>query len=130
MKLSDLEPSFRKIVIKIETWKTRSEEGVEGEATGPRYYLHRVDTMEKADGIWFLCPLCFKNNGGNVGTHSVSCWRPRVDQSEHLTGPGRWELVGSNFDNLSLVGATTSSVQLNGGCNAHFTITNGEVIWH
>lgn len=129
MKISELEPSFLKLVVKVETWKTRSEDGVEGEATGDRHYYHKVETVEEADGVGFLCPLCFKNNGGNVGTHLVMCWRPKMPLDIGLTGPGRWELVGSNFDNLSLV-AGSSSVQLQGGCNAHFTITNGEVIWH
>ena len=130
MKLTDLEPSLKKIVVKEDTWTRRKEDGSDEQVTGPRYYFHEVETIAEADGIWFLCPKCFRDNGNsNVGTHCVSCWRPRVEQSEHLTGPGRWELVGNNFNDLSLV-ANPTSVQLEGGCNAHFTVSNGEIIWN
>lgn len=106
--LRDLEPTFVKII-----------------EPGRRY---RVDvSIDEADGVQFLCPLCYETNGGPVGTHGVLCWRPRVPLSE-FPGPGRWEFTGTGFDNLSLV-AGSSSVLLggNGGCHAHFHVTNGRV---
>lgn len=107
MKLVDLEPEFLKYV------------ELNGEK---RYHLRGVNRKE-ATGIIFLCPTCFENNKGPVGTHSIICWSPVVP-SYVDPKPGRWNLVGEDFNNLSLV-AGSSSVQLNGGCNAHFFIKEG-----
>lgn len=106
MKLADLEARF----IKIEDERTH------------RY----VDTLPEADGVMFLCPTCFAANGGSVGTHSMICWRPRVGQ-EHSPRPGRWEFEGSGLADLTLV-AGSSSVLLNGGCNAHFFVRSGAIV--
>lgn len=106
MKLTDLEPEFLKVIDE----KTRQT----------------VDTIEEADGIDFLCPKCFKDNGGNVGTHHVLCWKPQVPQTVSPK-PGRWNMLGKGFDDLTLK-AGSSSVVLNGGCCAHFFIREGEII--
>jgi len=90
----------------------------------PNHYRYDVDRAE-ANGIMFLCPLCFAKNGGPVGTHRVLCWDPSVPQTMSPT-PGRWNLVGESFDDLSLV-AGSSSVKLEKGCQWHGYITNGEV---
>jgi hypothetical protein len=80
-----------------------------------------------ADGLLFLCPVCFKTNAGPIGTHSIICWRPRIPQTIGPT-PGRWEMLGTGFDDLTLR-AGSSSVFLQGpGCGAHFFITNGEIV--
>ena len=86
---------------------------------------HVPSSLEEADGISFLCPKCFAENGGTKGTHQVLCWRPRVPL-DVSPKPGRWEFQGTGYDDLSLV-AGSSSVALRGGCNAHFVIQNGEV---
>lgn len=83
-------------------------------------------SLQESDGIMFLCPKCFKANSGPIGTHRVICNRPRVPQSEHRVGPGRWEFTGSGFDDLTLV-AGSSSILLQGGCGAHFFIRNGAI---
>lgn len=90
-------------------------------------HYHYVDTIDKADGVIFLCPVCFLNNHrSNVGVHSVICWNPSVPQSTSPT-PGRWNLVGSGLRDLSLV-AGSSSVLLTGpGCGAHFHVKDGMV---
>lgn len=94
------------------------------------HHWSHVDSIEEADGLLFLCPECFNRNGGPVGTHSFICWRPRVPQTTS-PNPGRWELTGSGYADLSLRGGPWSegkrSVLLQGGCNAHFNITSGEV---
>lgn len=87
-----------------------------------RSFLH-VDNIGEADGVVFLCPKCFEQKGGPKGTHSVICWSPKVSQ-EVGPKPGRWEMHGSGLDDLTLV-AGSSSVQLNGGCDAHFFVRNG-----
>lgn len=99
---------------------------------GQHVYRH-VDAIDAADGVMFLCPTCFARNAadrgdGALGTHSVICWRPRIAQEETVSGPGRWELVGTSYGDLSLVGQPSSSVLLQGGCNAHFFIRDGEVV--
>ena len=87
--------------------------------------VHEPCALADCDGIMFLCPKCFAENGGPRGTHVVICWRPRVPPDVDPK-PGRWEIVGSSFDDLSLV-AGSSSVLLRGGCNAHFFIEKGAV---
>lgn len=105
MKLSELEPTFLK-------------------STGD--LTHRqIDDIKEADGIMFLCPVCFAKNNGPVGTHSIICWQPHVPQDIHPK-PGRWKLVGTGYHDLSLV-AGSSSIALTGGCNAHFFIRNGNI---
>jgi hypothetical protein len=81
--------------------------------------------IAEADGVLFLCPTCFRANGGRVGTHSVLCWRPHVPQDRSPT-PGRWELVGTGLGNLSL-SAGSSSIHLQSGCGAHFFVRDGEI---
>ena len=109
MKLRDLEPKLLRI-------------------TDERTYYHGDDvTVAAADGVEFLCPRCFETNGGPVGTHAIICWRPNVPQTFYPV-PGRWELVGTNYDDLTLEGEKSSSVLLDGpGCGAHFFVRNGEV---
>lgn len=106
MKLTELEPTF--LVI---------EE--------PEKCYRRVDEIVGADGVMFLCPKCFAENGGSVGTHQIQCWAPHVPLTES-PGPGRWELVGTGYANLTLR-AGSSSILLTDGCRWHGLVTNGEV---
>lgn len=109
MKLTDLDAKF----LKLESERVHAF----------------VEDIKDADGVRFLCPVCFINNGNtSEGTHMMECWRPHVPQSNSLSGPGRWEFVGSGLDDLTLV-AGSSSILINGGCNAHFWIRNGEIIF-
>jgi len=117
VRLTDLEPQFIAL--------DRNE-------AGRRIYRH-VDSIDAADGLLFLCPTCFEINlrdrgDGTIGTHAIICWRPRIAPEEAVSGPGRWELVGTGYADLSLVGQPSSSVLLQGGCNAHFFVQNGEIV--
>ena len=97
---------------------------------------HEEPTIESADGILFVCPLCwlaFKpqahgKDGPQIvrGVHSVLCWRPRVPAGID-PGPGRWELQGTGIGDVTLV-AGSSSIQLQGGCNWHGYVRNGECV--
>jgi hypothetical protein len=109
VRLTELEPQFAKII-------------------EPNRLYRMVDAVGEADGIQFVCPECFRKLGKREGAHSIICWRPQVPLTEHI-GPGRWELSGTNFDNLTLTGVPTSSVKLDGpgGCKAHFHVVNGEI---
>lgn len=106
MHLLDLDPHFLKIIDE----KTYRYEGV---------------AIEEAQGIQFVCPACFKTNGNTeVGTHSVICWFANQGVPPELEPkPGRWARKGTGYSDLSL----GPSVQLVGGCNAHFHVTNGEI---
>lgn len=85
-----------------------------------------VDAMDGADGVEFLCPVCFAKNGGRVGTHTIICWRPNVPQTVS-PAPGRWDWEGTGYHDLTLV-AGSSSVLLLAGCKAHFFIRAGEIV--
>ena len=109
MKLQELSPKWLRISKRATRWRYKT-----------------VDSIAEADGIMFLCPVCFVANRGSRGTHVVICWRPQVSQNE-TPRPGRWEFQGSGFADLTLV-AGSSSVQLKGGCNAHFFVRAGEIV--
>lgn len=94
-------------------------------------FLVPVPTLAEAQGVCFLCPKCFAEKGGPVGTHSIICWsRSRGTPDDADPKPGRWKMDGTGIDDLTLNAdppSTARSVQLNGGCNWHGHITNGEV---
>lgn len=85
-----------------------------------------TDDIGKADGVEFLCPVCFKANGGSVGTHAIICWAPHVPQTTSPT-PGRWNLVGTGYHDLSLVAGSSSVLLHTAPCAAHFFVTDGEI---
>lgn len=136
IKLLDLEPRFIRREVRVEARRYVRADAVHPdgpftdedfeERTGPHTYLINVDTVAEADGVIFLCPKCFTANGGSVGTHSVICWRPHVPQTEDPK-PGRWEFQGTGLADLTLV-AGSSSVLLQGGCNAHFFVRASEIV--
>jgi hypothetical protein len=106
LKLIELDPEFWKIVEPNKLYSTDA-------------------SFDEADGICFLCPKCFRTNGGPVGTHRVLCWRPHVPQTEEPV-PGRWEFRGNGFSDLSLV-AGSSSILLTAGCRWHGFVENGSI---
>lgn len=88
---------------------------------------HVVPRREDANGLKFLCPRCWKEQGSTpIGVHSIICHDLSVLLSNGMAGPGRWALEGASFDELSLV-AGSSSILLTGGCGAHFFIERGDV---
>jgi len=108
MKLTDLDAEF-----------------LQYHETDNRVFHRHKDTMEDANGVMFLCPKCFKENGGARGTHSIICWDPSVPLHAK-PGPGRWNMVGTGLHDLSLV-AGSSSVLLTDGCKWHGFVENGVV---
>lgn len=107
MRLTDLEPQFLKWI-------------------DDKTFQH-VDALADADGIFFVCPKCLEASGARSGVHGVICWGPQVPQTTSPT-PGRWELRGTGYDDLTLV-AGSSSVLLTGpGCGAHFFVRGGEIV--
>ncbi len=125
VKLPELRPQFLRYTTEIRTWTQRNRDGSTTEVTGPQQIFVNVEAIGDADGIIFLCPKCFAANGGSLGTHSVVCWSPRVPPDADPK-PGRWNLVGTSYADLSLR-AGSSSVLLTGGCNAHFYVERGDI---
>ena len=108
MKLTELEPIFLK-------WISESES-------------MQVDDIQDADGIQFCCPECFIKKGNSIiGVHSCICWKPNIDQNTHPI-PGRWNFVGTNYSDLTLVAGSSSILLKDSPCKAHFFIRNGEII--
>lgn len=94
------------------------------EATGK--LINHATAMGGADGLWLLCPKCFLENGGRVGTHGLYLWRPHVPLTV-FPKPGRWEWQGASLDDLTLF-AGSSSIHCIEGCGAHFFVRGGEIV--
>ncbi len=90
--------------------------------------FRKTDKIEEADGVRFLCPVCWKKNGGPVGTESMICWKPSVPQTISPSG-GRWNLVGTGYHDLSLVAGSSSILTRNADGSEHWHgfVTGGEV---
>lgn len=72
--------------------------------------IERVRTLEEAQGIMFLCPRCFEENGGAFGTHNTICWfRDRGVPDEVMPGPGRWAVAGTSLIDLTLSPSVNNS---------------------
>lgn len=107
MRLTELEPQFLK----------RSDDT----------HFQEVDSIAEADGIIFVCPKCFSENGNKrPGVHSVICWNPSVPQTTSPT-PGRWNLLGTGYSDLTLQAGSSSILLLPPSCGWHGVITNGEI---
>ena len=137
--LRDLEARFIRLDVRVEIrrrvrpeiWEVRKDgpwtDSDFYDWTGPCDYLVDVDELAHADGLRFLCPKCYDDPpAGPVGTHSMICWSPKISQ-DHEPRPGRWGAVGTSIEDLTLV-AGSSSVLIQGGCNAHFFVRQGRVV--
>jgi hypothetical protein len=89
-----------------------------------------VSTLAEANGILFLCPVCFRANGGPIGTHAVSVTfadRGVPDDLGSRNSQGkasRWVVEGNTVADLTL----RPSIHLAGpGCGWHGFITAGAV---
>ncbi len=81
-----------------------------------------VQNLSEAQGINFLCPMCFAKNGGSLGTHSVSISFAdrgvKDEQGSHNKEgrPVRWNIIGgTGLDDLQL----SPSILLEVGCGWH-----------
>ncbi len=88
-------------------------------------YHRYVDTLAEAHGIFFLCPKCYAENKGPIGTHQVGCWFVGRVPPEATPGPGRWNPRGTGYDDLTFVPPGAYSVQLTSGCMWHGFVING-----
>ena len=114
MKLTELEPVFLKY------WQREVDQTSYADTAaypGKRTLegASHVETLEQADGIRFTCPKC--------GHHQVMVWFRQHVPPHILPGPGRWDVYGKSFDDLSL----HPSIALNGACDWHGFIQKGDV---
>lgn len=86
--------------------------------------IGREASREAADGLMFLCPLCFTKNGGARGTHRVLCWFVGRVPGDLKPGPGRWTLTGTSIADFSLTPSVDLSITKS-GCQWHGFVTNG-----
>lgn len=128
MKLSELSPKWIRYETHIEKWNrclgdqnTWHERGCPTEEVeGPREHILFVPAFSEAQGIWFDCPRCRDHS-----IHVSFDGRGLKDYqgSHNKAGKAtRWATTGADFSTLSM----TPSIQLEGGCNWHGYITNGE----
>lgn len=117
MRLSELNPEFKKI-------------------NGDMSLSSTIDVNE-AHCLLMLCPKCFRQNNGEVGTHSLIIYfkdriTPEFNEEKKTIlkdmydSRYKWKVSGGSFENFTV----EPSVLLGkgGGCTAHFFITNGEII--
>lgn len=113
MRLSQLEPQFLKVVQEV-----------------PQQIWRRdVHNLSDADGIMFLCPKCFQENNGPIGTHRVVCWFRGKVSDEIEPKPGRWTPQGTGIEDLTFIPGNPPmlvSVLFKSGCGWHGLIQNGE----
>jgi len=102
MKLIELEPEYK--------------------LSNPDGSLVTVNSLEEANCILFLCPVCYKNNNGPEGTHSILIPNNKTPDGLQINHP-RWNMIGSSFEDLTV----NPSISLKAGCNAHFFIKNGNI---
>ncbi|HSX23078.1 MAG TPA: hypothetical protein VLE97_09915 [Gaiellaceae bacterium] len=104
------------------------DDGDLDERTGPAEHIVDVDTLEEADGVWFLCPKCYAANGGRIGTHAVLCWFVGRVPDDVAPKPGRWTPRGTGLSDLTFVPSQgrSQSVLLTGGCGWHGFVVDGD----
>lgn len=106
MRLAELEPQF-----------------VCATDVGYRY----ADTLTEAQGVWFLCPVCWRQNSGSIGTHGVLVWfRDRGVADDQAPGPGRWNVSGTGYQDLTLA----PSIDIGRGKDGTPTKCQNEPGWH
>lgn len=122
MRLTELEPQF-------ERYESRPSEP----GGSPCEYLRHVETLADAQGIVFLCPVCFTKNGGAVGTHGIEVSfadRGVLDHqgSHNKEGkPSRWAAAGTGYADLTLLPSILCDPAKPACDGWHGFITNGEV---
>lgn len=128
--LVELEAKFLRWDQRMETWTRDRGDGFEEQVTGLREVYTFVETIQEAQGVEFLCPKCFAENKGPIGTHAVICWSRSRGVPEHVKpGPGRWSLHGTGIVDLTLNAdppGTARSVLLTGGCGWHGYVNAGD----
>lgn len=127
MKLTELEPQFMR-------YETRPPEPESGRDPNDRVrYLRHVDSLAEAQGIQFLCPVCWIAHGGPIGTHGIevsfSNRGVADDEGSHNREgkPSRWSASGTNYSDLTTLPSILIDPAPPACAGWHGYITNGEV---
>ena len=92
--------------------------------------FHEVHNIKEAYGVQFLCPECYFKNKGEEGTHRIMIWDEKCPK-KNIGLKNKWLLEGNKLSNLTLNSKGSRSIFINagleGGCAAHFHVTNGIV---
>lgn len=130
MRLLDLEPKFFDHQVELaDRYHGRMlPDGTTQWGGFPVDTLHEQAEFAGADGITFLCPKCFADNGGANGTHLIQLYFENGNASEHLgrdcTGKRvRWSANGTDAADLTL----SPSVHVRTGCGWHGFVKQGEI---
>lgn len=122
MRLTELEPQF-----------VRYENGPNPSGEGESEFRHYVENIDEAQGVWFLCPVCFKHNGGAVGTHLIEASFAdrgvKDNQGSHNREgqPSRWSVRGIGYGDLTLLPSILIDAAPPACSGWHGFVTNGEV---
>jgi hypothetical protein len=90
-------------------------------------HLIRVDTLAEAHGVWTPCPLCCRvgHPHGVLSFFPNAPLHPDTDLGKNKAGQDvRWTPTGTSLADLTL----SPSIQIQGGCNWHGWIQNGETV--
>lgn len=120
MRLIDLEPEW------INATSDKAFYRFSDSHSHVTYFAHhdpeQSEELAQAHGICFLCPVCFKKNGGAVGTEHVLIWfAARPVPADYEPKP-RWQVAGTSFEDLTI----SPSINV-GPEHWHGWIRNGEV---
>lgn len=159
LSLRELRPRLHKTFSRVETWPvvdgdpaTWRERGCPTKShAGPRYYFEPTDSIIEADGLMFLCPLCYwrvrdkvldalHGTTGDITIETVEAlglgahlvWvsfanRGLADDAgtRGASGtPSRWSVSGSSFDDIAL----NPSILVSHPCGWHGFIENGQIV--
>lgn len=130
MKLTQLRPSFFKYKMGIasEYHGRPLEDGTIQWGGFPVDTFLPVDCIGEADGINFLCPLCYQRNRGEIGTHLIHIHFEGRGSPDHLGvnsegRTSRWHVKGNDFHDLTL----SPSIHVKSGCGWHGFVTHGQI---
>ncbi|HSC15413.1 MAG TPA: hypothetical protein VLI71_09870 [Gammaproteobacteria bacterium] len=68
----------------------------------PTSFRTDVESVGEAQGVLFLCPACWRRNGGPAGTHSILVWFEGRGVPDEVEPVARWQAIGNSIDDLSL----------------------------
>jgi hypothetical protein len=88
------------------------------------HHYHETDDFTQAQGIKFLCPLCYRRNNGPEGTHTIQVFfAERNVPASLVPRSGGWKATGSGYHDLTI---TPSIAVRCSDCEWHGFVTNGK----
>ncbi len=95
--------------------------------------LRHVDSFTEAQGVQFLCPVCFVRHNGPVGTHYIEVSFAGKGVQDHQGShnregqPSRWNASGTYYNDLTCTPSVVIDPAEPACAGWHGFITNGEV---